>query len=96
MEQILNKKVIEKRKQKKYNVPIIGHFADKSVLFNSIIQASDATGIPYHLIFECAIGKIVTAHNTIWEYKNGIHYIKYKAQSIRHKRNYKRLTGFNG
>ena len=96
MEQILNKEVIKKLKEKKYNVPVIGHFADKSVLFNSILQASEATKIPYHLIFECAIGKIKSAHNTLWEYKNGIHFLRYHAQHIRHRQTYKRLTGFNG
>ena len=96
MEKILNKKVIERLKQKKYNVPVIGHFADKSVLFNSILQASEATKISHHLIFECAIGKITAAQNTVWEFKNGIHFLKYHVQHIRSTQNYKRMTGFNG
>jgi len=102
MEQTLNKEVIKKLKQKKYHVPIIGHFADKSILFNSIVQASEVTGIPYHMIFENAIGKIKSASvpgsssKTYWEYENGIHYIKYQSHYIRHRQSYKRLTGFNG
>jgi hypothetical protein len=102
MEQVVNDGVLKKLKQKKYNVPIIGHFSDKSILFSSIIQASNITGIPYHLIFDNAIGKIKSAsrvgflNKSYWEFENGVHYLKYKSHDIRHKSNYKRITGFNG
>ena len=98
----INKGVFKKLRQKKYNVPVIGHFKDKSILFKSIIQASNITGIPYNLIFENAIGKIKSATNpktlckSYWEYENGIHYIKYVSHYIRHRESYSRTTGFNG
>lgn len=86
---------IEKNK-KKYNLPIIGHFRDKSIRFDSIVQAHEATGINYHLIFENAIGKIRSAMGSYWEYENGAHWLKYRAQYIRKKNNYMRIIGFNG
>ena len=92
----MNKKTIEELKEKKYNLPVIGHFSNKSIRFNSIIEASQRTGINYHLIFEAVIGKIKSAKNTHWEYENGVHWLKYKAQYIRQQDNYMRLTGFNG
>lgn len=70
---------IQKRKQKRYNVPVIGHFANKSVRFNSIIEAEEYTGISYTLIFEACVGKIYKARNVYWEFENGIHYLKYKS-----------------
>lgn len=93
---IINKAVKRRINQKKYNVPVIGHFANKSIRFNSILQASELLGIPYHMIFEAAVGKIKKAKGIYWEYENGAHYIKYKAFYIRHLDNYKRLIGFDG
>ncbi|MBN1416986.1 MAG: hypothetical protein JW973_17960 [Bacteroidales bacterium] len=79
----MNEKVIQKRLQRKYHVPVIGHFADKSVRFNSIVDAERVTGINYNLIFEACIGKIYRAGNVFWEFEKGNHYIKYKAYYLR-------------
>jgi len=92
----INEKVIQKRAQKKYHLPVIAHFADRSVLFNSIIEAEEATGIHYTLIFEACIGKIFKAKNVIWEFAKGNHYIKYKAYYINAHESYTRKGGFNG
>jgi hypothetical protein len=86
----------KKYSQKKYHLPVIGHFADRSVQFESIIDASRATGIHPTLIFEACIGKIFRAHNTYWEYVKGNHYIKYKAYYINAQESYTRVGGFNG
>jgi hypothetical protein len=75
--------VAEKRKKKRYNVPVIGHFADRSIRFNSILEAERITGISYTLIFESCIGKIYKARNVHWEFEKGNHYIKYKAHYLR-------------
>lgn len=93
---VLNEKVIQKRNQKKYHLPVIGHFADRSVLFNSILEAEAATGIHYTLIFEACIGKIFKAKNVLWEFAKGNHYIKYKAYYINAQESYTRKSGFNG
>ena len=79
----MNERVIHKRLQRKYHVPVIGHFADKSVRFNSIVDAERVTGINYNLIFEACIGKIYRAGNALWEFEKGNHYIKYKAYYLR-------------
>ncbi len=79
----MNEKVIQKRSQKKYHVPVIGHFADKSIRFASIVDAERVTGINYNLIFEACIGKIYRAGNALWEFEKGNHYIKYKAYYLR-------------
>jgi hypothetical protein len=76
---ILNQRSIRKREQKKFHLPIIAHFADRSVEFKSIIDAEKQTRIPYQLIFEACIGKVFKSKNIIFEYKKGNHYIKYKA-----------------
>ena len=89
-------KLMEKISQKKYHLPVIGHFADRSVLFNSILDAEQATGIHHSLIFEACIGKIYKAKNVIWEFQKGNHYIKYKAYYINANTTYKRRIGFNG
>lgn len=68
-----------KRSKKKYNVPVIGYFADKNVRFNSIIEAEKYTGINYNLIFEACVGKLRATRGVMWEFEKGIHYIKYKA-----------------
>lgn len=91
-----NPKVMKKRSQKKYHLPVIGHFADRSVEFKSIIEAESITGINYTLIFEACIGKIFKAKNVMWEYKKGNHYIKYKAYYINVQESYTRKGGFNG
>ena len=72
-----------KRTQKKYNVPVIGHFADRSIRFNSILEAERVTGINYTLIFEACVGKVYKARNVYWEFERGNHYIKYKAHYLR-------------
>jgi len=87
-------KIKKKMKQKKYNLPVIGHFADRSVLFKSILQAYEATNIHYTLIFEACIGKIHTAGNAVWEYQKGNHYIKYKAYYINHLDKFTRFSSF--
>ena len=87
-------RIMRKRKQRKYNLPVIGHFADRSVLFDSINQAHEATGIHYTLIFESCIGKVHTAGNVVWEYQKGNHYIKYKAYYINYQEKYTRFSSF--
>ncbi len=93
-----NAKELERKKysQKKYHLPVIGHFADKSVQFKSIIEASNATNIHPTMIFEACIGKIFKAKETYWEYVKGNHYIKYKAYYINAQESYTRVAGFNG
>lgn len=86
----------KKRSQKKYHLPVIGHFSDKSIEFKSILEAEYVTGTHYTLIFEACIGKIYKANHVIWEYKKGNHYIKYKAYYINFQESYTRRGGFNG
>jgi hypothetical protein len=93
---LVNGKTAKKLLHKKYHLPVIGHFANKSIEFASIMDASAATGIHYSLIFEACIGKIFKAKNVIWEFKKGNHYIKYKAFYINAASNYKRVVSFNG
>jgi hypothetical protein len=93
---IINDGAKKKRKQKKYSLPVIGHFADRSVEFSSILEAEQVTGINYTLIFEACIGKIYKAKNVHWEFKKGNHYIKYKAFYINAQDHYTRYSGFNG
>ena len=93
---LLNEGAKRKRAQKKYSLPVIGHFADRSVEFKSILEAEQITGINYSLIFEACIGKIFKAKNVHWEFKKGNHYIKYKAFYINAQVNYTRVGGFNG
>ena len=92
----LNPATLRKRSQKKYHLPVIGYFADRSILFNSILEAEKATGIHYTLIFEACIGKIFKAKNVIFEFQKGNHFIKYKAQFINSRGSYHRSTGFTG
>ncbi len=80
---MMNARTVRKRMRKKYNIPVIGHFANKSVRFNSIIEAERITGVNYTLIFEACVGKIYKAGNILWEFEKGTHYIKYKAYYIR-------------
>ncbi len=87
-------RIQKKKKQRKYNLPVIGHFADRSVLFDSIIQAYEATHIHYTLIFEACIGKIHKAGDVVWEYQKGNHYIKYKAYYINYQGKYTRFSSF--
>ncbi len=93
---IINGGAKKKRALKKYSLPVIGHFADRSVEFKSILEAEMVTGINYNLIFEACIGKIYKAKNVHWEFKKGNHYIKYKAFYINAQVNYTRVGGFNG
>jgi hypothetical protein len=85
------KSVLSKKLQKKYNVPVIGHFGDKSVLFKSILDAERIVGINYNLIFEACVGKIYRAGNVYWEFQKGNHYIKYKAYYLRAKEKIKEI-----
>lgn len=89
-------RIYVKRSQKKYHLPVIGHFSDRSVRFNSIMEAWKATGIHYTLIFEACIGKIYKAKNVIWEFERGNHFIKYKAFYINAQESYTRQTGLTG
>ena len=82
----LNQAIARKRNFRRYNIPVIGHFADRSVRFNSILEAEEHTGISYTLIFEACIDKIYKARNVYWEFENGAQYIKYKAFYMRAKR----------
>lgn len=79
----MDSRVIKKRSQRKYNLPVIGHFLDKSVRFNSILEAEQVTGINYNLIFEACIGKIYKAGKAYWEYEKGNHFLRYKAYYLR-------------
>jgi hypothetical protein len=81
----MNNPTNQKRHQKRFNVPVIGHFANRSIRFNSILQAEYITGISYTLIYEACVGKIYKARNVFWEFENGAHYIHYKAFYIRYK-----------
>jgi len=94
--QAIAKAIARKKRQKKYNLPVIGHFADRSIEFKSILEASEVTGIHYTMIFEACIGKIFKAKGVIFEYKKGNHYIKYKAYYINAQEKYTRHVGFNG
>jgi hypothetical protein len=87
----MSSSIYRKRGQKKFNVPVIGHFGDKSVRFKSILQAESLIGINYNLIFEACIGKIYRAGNVFWEFEKGNHYIKYKAYYLRAKEKIKEL-----
>lgn len=87
----MSNKLALKRSQKKYNVPVIGHFSDKSVRFRTILEAEHLVGINYNLIFEACIGKIYRAGNVFWEFEKGNHYIKYKAYYLRAKEKIKEL-----
>jgi hypothetical protein len=80
-----------KKGRKRFNIPVIGHFANRSVRFESILQAEEFTGISYTLIFEACVGKVYKARNVYWEFENGAHYIKYKAHYIRANRNLQEL-----
>jgi hypothetical protein len=91
----MSTRLIRKRGQKKFNVPVIGHFGDKSVRFKSIIQAEHLVGINYNLIFEACIGKIYRAGNVLWEFERGNHYIKYKAYYLRAQEKIKELEHHN-
>lgn len=79
------KVIFDKRARRRYNIPVIGHFANRSIRFNSIREAEEITGISYTLIFEACIGKIYKARNVYWEFENGAHYLKYKSHYLRAK-----------
>jgi len=91
----MSNRLVMKRRQKKYNVPVIGHFGDKSVRFKSILEAEKLLSINYNLIFEACIGKIYRAGNVYWEFERGNHYIKYKAYYLRAKEKIKELESKN-
>jgi hypothetical protein len=92
----MTEKVSKRRSQRRYNLPVIGHFRNRSIRYSSILEAQADTGISYHLIFENCIDKIRSARGTQWEYENGRHWLKYRSQYIRQVRKYTRWTGFNG
>lgn len=79
----MDNRLASKRSRKRYNIPVIGHFANKSVRFNSILEAEEYTGISYTLIFEACVGKIYKARNVYWEFENGAHFLKYKSHYMR-------------
>jgi len=90
---VINPGSVKKRSRRKYHLPVIGHFADKSVEFKNILEAEEATGISYQMIFEACVGKIFMTKNVIWEFKKGNHYIKYKAFYINAQENFKTQHG---
>ena len=92
----MNQKILERRAQRRYNIPIIGHFSNGSRQFSSILEAESQTGISYHLIFDNCIGKIRSASGSQWEYVDGKDWIKYRAKYIRDVRKYTRHVNFNG
>ena len=79
----MSQRIDKKKNYKRFNLPVIGHFADRSVRFNSILEAERITGVSYNLIFEACIGKIHKARNVYWEFEKGNHFLKYKAHYIR-------------
>lgn len=85
-----------KRRQRKYHLPVIAYFADRTVEFKTILEAEAVTGIHYTMIFESCVGKIFKAKGVIFEFKKGNHYIKYKAYYINAQEKYTRRIGFNG
>ena len=93
---MVNKSLVVYRSQRRFNLPVIGHFGNRCVRYPSILVASKDTGISYHLIFENCINKINSACGTHWEYEDGKHWIKYRAQYIRNVRKYTRYVNFNG
>jgi hypothetical protein len=93
---ISNEGTKRKRSQKKYQLPVIGHFKDQSIVFSSILEAERVTKTHYSLIFEACIGKIFRAGGAYWEFKKGTHFIKYKAFYINAQTNYMRKVGWNG
>jgi len=92
----MTSKIFRKRHQRKYNLPVIGHFGDKSVRFNTILQAEEVTGINYNLIFEACIGKIYRAGNVLWEFEKGNHFLRYKAYYLRAKEKIRELEAHHG
>jgi len=84
-----------KYSERKYNIPIIGHFNNKSIRFNSIMEASYIVDVSPYVIFEACIGKIKKARDIYFEYENGTDWIKYKASHIRQQRKYTKFMGFN-
>ncbi len=79
----MNNYTNNKRHQKRFNIPVIGHFSNRSIRFNSIVEAEEYTSISYTLIYEACVGKIYKARNVYWEFENGVHYIRYKAHYLR-------------
>lgn len=94
---VINEKVLKKRAQKKFHLPIIATYPNgKKIRYNSILDAEMDLGIPYHMIFDAAIGRIRKAGGAYWEYENGRYWLKYRTQYIRNVRKYTRYIGFNG
>ena len=93
---VVKEMIMKKYSQRKFHLPVIGHFADRSVMFNTIMEAAQVCKINPMMIFEACIGKIYKAHNAYWEYEKGNHYLKYKAFYIRTHTTYNRRVGWNG
>lgn len=91
-----NEETLKQRRQMKFNIPVIGHFNDKSIRYNSILEAEKLTGINYHNIFDACIGRIRTANLIHWEFEDGRYWIKYHAKRILSQRKIMRTIGFNG
>ncbi|MBN2484769.1 MAG: hypothetical protein JXB34_02230 [Bacteroidales bacterium] len=72
-----------KKTKRRFQLPVIAHFADRSVRFNNILEAERITGINYNLIFEACIGKLHKARNVYWEFEKGNHYLRYKSHYMR-------------
>ncbi|MEA3295807.1 MAG: hypothetical protein U9Q27_01525 [Patescibacteria group bacterium] len=90
-----NEKTLKYRSHPKFNVPVIGHFSDKSIRYNSILDAEKLTGINYHNIFDACVGRIYRAGLVYWEFENGRHWIKYHAKHVKGRRILRKI-GFNG
>jgi len=90
-----NENTLKHRQQPKFNVPVIGHFDNESIRYNSIIEAEELTGINYHNIFDACIGRIRRAGMAYWEFENGRHWIKYHAKRVKGRRALRKV-GFNG
>ncbi len=74
----MNNVTYQKRSRKRFHLPVIAHFANRSIRFNSIIEAERLTGVNYTLIFEACIRKLYKAGNIYWEFENKEHYLMYK------------------
>ncbi|MBN2347235.1 MAG: hypothetical protein JXJ22_00260 [Bacteroidales bacterium] len=74
----MNSKVGKKRLQKKYQLPVIAHYSNRVIRFNTILEAERYTGINYTMIFEACIKKLYKAGNIYWEFENREDFTRYK------------------
>ena len=91
-----NKATLRLRSHPKFNVPVIGHWSNESIRFESILDAEEMMDINYHNIFDACIGRTKFAGFARWEYVDGKHWIKYHAKQIVGLRSIMRHVGFNG